>query len=420
MGELVVYGLDACGMCKRFNKQCDDAGIKYKFVAVGESQGSVEISTKLRAVPWFKGGSIGLPVVDVYGDLQMRPEIEFVKNRREQIKKMKAQFKQLDENKDGTLSFKDVCAFMKELNPTFSDNDLQALFYPADADQNGVLEIDEFLDFVVTGKKATPEIKSAPPLARATSDGIRVEWKQATLDAHNQFRKDHGSPDLVWSDECYLSAKRQADMCQEKRGMTHGTIQGSSGQHGLNIFWCSSPGSTALRCTKAWYDEIIDPGYDLSKPGFKSSIGHFTPVVWKGTTSVGMALSEDGRFIVANYHPPGNYNGSEKFERNVLPRGSPYTPEPEEPPKPLMPALPSVRGDSPSLGAVTATSMSPELEEVFKGCLFPFKEKVVEAFGKGVAMVTVERSVTGATNIMQVTIKQGCSTCRTSGSWGGG
>ena len=40
---------------------------------------------------------------------------------------------------------------------------------------------------------------------------------------------------------------------------------------------------------------------------------------------MGMALSEDGRFCVANYFPAGNVMGA--FKENVLPRGSPYVPE---------------------------------------------------------------------------------------------
>ena len=40
-----------------------------------------------------------------------------------------------------------------------------------------------------------------------------------------------------------------------------------------------------------------------------------------------MAVSEDGRFCVANYFPAGNMMGA--FKENVLPRGSPYVPKKE-------------------------------------------------------------------------------------------
>ena len=47
------------------------------------------------------------------------------------------------------------------------------------------------------------------------------------------------------------------------------------------------------------------------------STGHFTQVVWVGTTHVGLSASNCGNFIFANYFPAGNMQGS--FERNVFP-----------------------------------------------------------------------------------------------------
>jgi hypothetical protein len=47
--------------------------------------------------------------------------------------------------------------------------------------------------------------------------------------------------------------------------------------------------------------------------------GHFTQVVWKDTTEVGMgiAISEHECYVVANYLNAGNVEGA--FEQNVLP-----------------------------------------------------------------------------------------------------
>ena len=42
-------------------------------------------------------------------------------------------------------------------------------------------------------------------------------------EAHNDFRREHGSCALQWSDECYQAAKRQANACQAKRCMFHAT-----------------------------------------------------------------------------------------------------------------------------------------------------------------------------------------------------
>lgn len=102
-------------------------------------------------------------------------------------------------------------------------------------------------------------------------------------------------------------------------------ISGPSGRHGQNIFWCSAPESSAQKMVKAWYDEIAQYNFGGD---YQKGTGHFTQVVWKGSTHVGMALSEDGRFCVANYFPGGNVMGL--FKENVLPRGSPYVPEKAE------------------------------------------------------------------------------------------
>jgi hypothetical protein len=49
--------------------------------------------------------------------------------------------------------------------------------------------------------------------------------------------------------------------------------------------------------------------------------GHFTQVVWKGSQKlgVGFAITGDGKtlYVVAQYSPPGNYQG--QFGQNVLP-----------------------------------------------------------------------------------------------------
>ena len=70
--------------------------------------------------------------------------------------------------------------------------------------------------------------------------------------------------------------------------------------------------------SEKWYNEINDPGYDFTNPGFSSGIGHFTQVVWVKSTELGMghAATPDGSvFTVARYAPAGNFMG--QFAENV-------------------------------------------------------------------------------------------------------
>jgi hypothetical protein len=60
-------------------------------------------------------------------------------------------------------------------------------------------------------------------LPRFLSSGLDQNWLLSPVpqDAHNDFRREHGSAALQWSDECYQSAKKQADACQAKGCMFH-------------------------------------------------------------------------------------------------------------------------------------------------------------------------------------------------------
>ena len=49
--------------------------------------------------------------------------------------------------------------------------------------------------------------------------------------------------------------------------------------------------------TKMWYDEIDKPGYNFDNPGYYENpgAGHFTQVVWKGSTTLGCGIA--GRYV---------------------------------------------------------------------------------------------------------------------------
>ncbi|CAL8116323.1 unnamed protein product [Orchesella dallaii] len=70
---------------------------------------------------------------------------------------------------------------------------------------------------------------------------------------------------------------------------------------------------------RAWYNE--ESKYDYNNPGFTMETGHFTAVVWKSTTHVGIGAAWNPKsrwwVVVANYKPPGNFGG--QFRENVFP-----------------------------------------------------------------------------------------------------
>jgi hypothetical protein len=149
---------------------------------------------------------------------------------------------------------------------------------------------------------------------------VPPDWMAQTLKAHGDLRARHGAPPLQWSDECFRAAQVQASACQSRGALFHGSQQGRSGRHGQNAFFGSMPGADAPDVVQMWYDEVAK--YNFRRPGFAPGTGHFTQVVWAGSTHVGMAKSADGRYVVANYFPAGNVCSPGRFEQNVLPAGS--------------------------------------------------------------------------------------------------
>lgn len=85
---------------------------------------------------------------------------------------------------------------------------------------------------------------------------------------------------------------------------------------------CQGPKTpTCVQCREVvadWYSEESDFDYNTgeSKGGV---ITHFTQVVWKETTELGMATatSADTWFSVARYKKRGNWLPPENFKKNV-------------------------------------------------------------------------------------------------------
>ena len=95
-----------------------------------------------------------------------------------------------------------------------------------------------------------------------------AEWRQATLDAHNEFRALHGAPPLEWSDECAEMALEQAEACEVEERLHHGNFEGPSGRHGQNAYYCSTA-PTPAKAVSAFYNEIAQ--YDYGSPGLSAS-----------------------------------------------------------------------------------------------------------------------------------------------------
>lgn len=77
-GEVIVYGNQRCGWCNFVKEDLDSAGISFRFADVDDDATSREMWTKAEEAGFGLDGTIGLPIVDVAGVIQIRPNSDDV------------------------------------------------------------------------------------------------------------------------------------------------------------------------------------------------------------------------------------------------------------------------------------------------------------------------------------------------------
>ena len=105
----------------------------------------------------------------------------------------------------------------------------------------------------------------------------------------------------------------------EKNKMYHSNNDQRPDQ-GENLYYTTATDTeqSGQNAAKAWYNEIQEYTYAPIGSGKNNfaAIGHYTQMVWKSTTAVGMALavSKSGAtYVVARYSPPGNWQGEKPY-----------------------------------------------------------------------------------------------------------
>ena len=177
------------------------------------------------------------------------------------------------------------------------------------------------LTIVLTGGA----ISSDSVLGQASIDLATL--RSAAVSQHNTYRTTHKSPNITISDSLNSSAQAWAEQIASSGNFDHSTNRTNVGE---NIYasytTATSIDSTTLAngAVSDWYSEIKD--YNYASPGYSDKTGHFTQVVWKGSTQVGCGAAQgtatvDGTqynafYVVCQYAAAGNEQG--KFPDNVL------------------------------------------------------------------------------------------------------
>lgn len=162
----------------------------------------------------------------------------------------------------------------------------------------------------------------AAPASGGANAGFE-NWEQAILERHNEVRALHCVPEVTWNEEAAAFAQSWAEGLCPTMTLMHSMGSG----FGENLYMSWGTGSetdleqSAVGAVTGWYDEIED--YNYANPGFAQGTGHFTQVVWEGSTAVGCGIATCNVsqwtvvVVSCNYSPPGNYTN--QFEENVPP-----------------------------------------------------------------------------------------------------
>ncbi len=163
------------------------------------------------------------------------------------------------------------------------------------------------------GRPTERASRAEPSTPSARASAPTDPRMSAILDAHDAHRAEHCAPPLAWSDALASQAQRWADHlaasgCQ---------LEHSQSPSGENLAAGTSGTLSPEDVVAMWYREIDQ--YAFPSGGFSMDTGHFTQLVWVGSTSLGCAMTtcDDLDVWVCNYDPPGNVDG--EYERNVLP-----------------------------------------------------------------------------------------------------
>merc|ERR1711994_555814 len=135
-----------------------------------------------------------------------------------------------------------------------------------------------------TGWKCTQEINTDP---------VDLDkFRQDSLAAHNVYRAKHGVPDLKLNNELNALAQEWAEYLIANNAFEHRP----NTKYGENIFQSGGKAAQdqAQGAVDMWYSEIKDYTFGTEPSQGGPVTGHFTQVVWKGSTEV---------VVVANYSP---------------------------------------------------------------------------------------------------------------------
>ena len=147
--------------------------------------------------------------------------------------------------------------------------------------------------------------------------GMAQSVNDEFLNAHNSERETLGIPLLVWDDTLATYANEYATSEDTPQGGCSGALVHSGGPYGENLYWYwTSDGTLATpsQAVSAWISENIYYDYQTNTCATGEVCGHYTQVVWAGTSRVGCVAhactsNPGATYTICSYDPAGNVVG---------------------------------------------------------------------------------------------------------------
>ncbi|WP_333781833.1 MULTISPECIES: CAP domain-containing protein [Sphingomonas] len=161
-----------------------------------------------------------------------------------------------------------------------------------------------------------PERVVEPRAAEGPAPRGSLLLRQAMLAGQNAARADVGVPPLTWSEPLAAAALSYAQEMARTGRFAHADQPQGMTRQGENL-WMGSRGAYRFdEMVGHWVAEKKDflnlPVPQSSRTGRWQDIGHYSQIVWRGTTQVGCAIASNAKddYVVCRYSPPGNVWGS--------------------------------------------------------------------------------------------------------------
>lgn len=150
-----------------------------------------------------------------------------------------------------------------------------------------------------------------------TGSNLTAQQAQQLVAYHNQKRAEVGSGNVTWSTQIAQYAQQRADQIARTKLLAH--LPQGQNPYGENLASGGSTGGvggyTVISACDGWYAEkakMPRNARTMTVDLFNKGVGHYTQMVWKGSTQIGAGMSQyqQGGFtmtvVVCCYNPPGN------------------------------------------------------------------------------------------------------------------